>query len=147
MKTTTASNSKQSKNLKGPCIDFMFAYAEQNIEKMLHLCDPEGIVAFQPMGENGKGTIGELGKTIWLSLIECFPNITNVVHSAVKEADNIQCKVLISGTQAKDFAGIISKGNTFQSDHIFVFKLNDNNKIENIQVVWNHADFQRQLEK
>ena len=135
-----------TKTKKGPCIDFMFAYAEQNMDQMMRLCDPNGKVQFTPMGDQGIGTIGELGKAIWSSLIECFPDITNVVHSAVEEEGQIKCKVLISGTQEKDFAGIISKGNSFQSDHVFVFQLNDAQKISNLTVEWDHADFQKQLE-
>jgi len=52
---------------------------------------------------------------------------------------------VICGTQAKDFADIPNKGLRFESDHIFIFHLNDENKIDNIKVSWNHADFKKQL--
>ena len=52
---------------------------------------------------------------------------------------------MIRGTQAKDFADIKSKGKHFDSDHIFIFHLNGNNKIDYINIQWNHEDFKRQL--
>jgi ketosteroid isomerase-like protein len=133
-------------SLKNACVEFMFAYQQKNIDKMLSLCDEEGIVEFIPLGDAGIGKIGELGKGIWTALIDCFPDIDNTLDAAVAEDDNvIRCQVVIRGTQKKDFANIISKGKSFDSDHIFVFRFNDDNIIEHITVSWDHADFQEQL--
>lgn len=133
-------------SLENACVEFMFAYQQKNIEKMLSLCDAEGIVEFMPLGAAGTGKIGELGKAIWTALTDCFPDIHNRLDAAVAEDENtIRCQVMIRGTQAKDFAGIESKGKSFDSDHIFVFRFNDNNIIEYISVNWDHADFQQQL--
>lgn len=124
----------------------MFAYQQKSVERMLALCDPEGTVNFVPLGKQGKGTIGELGKGIWTALIDCFPDIDNTLDAAVAEEDQtVRCQVVIRGTQAKDFAGIPNKGKQFDSDHIFIFHLNEAGKINHIRVEWNHADFQRQL--
>ncbi|MEP6845795.1 MAG: nuclear transport factor 2 family protein [Panacibacter sp.] len=134
-------------SLKNACVEFMFAYQQKNINKMMSLCDPNGSVHFTPMGDSGKGKIGELGKGLWSSLIECFPDIDNTLDAAVAEGENtVRCQVVISGTQAKDFAGIPGKGKHFDSDHIFIFHLNDENKIDNIIITWDHADFKKQLE-
>jgi len=133
-------------SLKNKCVQFMFAYQQKDISKMLSLCDLEGTVEFIPMGAAGKGTIGTLGKAIWESLIECFPDIDNTLDAAVAEdSHTVRCQVVIRGTQKKDFINIISKGKKFDSDHIFIFHLNDENKIDHISVEWNHEDFQRQL--
>ena len=133
-------------NMKNSCVQFMFAYQQRNVEKMLSFCDPEGTVEFLPVGESGKGKIGELGRDIWTALIDAFPDIDNTLDAAVAEGDNqVRCQVVIRGTQAKDFAGITSKGQHFDSDHIFVFHLNVNNKIDSITVSWDHADFCKQL--
>ena len=48
---------------------------------------------------------------------------------------------MIRGTQAKDFADIKSKGQHFESDHIFIFHLDENNKIDHVRIQWNHEDF------
>lgn len=133
-------------SLKNACVSFMFAYQQKNIDKMMSFCNLDGEVHFQPMGEAGRGTIGELGKGIWTALIECFPDIDNTLDAAIAEDDNVvRCQVVIRGTQVKDFAGIENKGKHFDSDHIFVFHIDGNNKIDSISVNWDHADFQRQL--
>lgn len=132
--------------MKNPCVRFLFAYQEQNLDKMLSFCDADGEVWFKPLGEDGRGKIGELGKGIWSSLIDCFPDLNNTVDSAMMEGENsVRADVMISGTQAKDFAGIPNKGMKFGSDHIFIFKLDENNKITQLHIEWDHADFTRQL--
>jgi predicted ester cyclase len=133
-------------SLKNSCVEFMFAYQQKNVEKMLSFCDSEGDIHFVPLGESGKGKINELGKTIWSSLIECFPDIDNTLDAAVKEDDNmIRCQVVIRGTQTKEFAGIPNNGFRFESDHIFIFHLNPDGRIDNIKISWNHEDLIRQL--
>ena len=137
---------QQELSLKNACVEFMFSYQQRNVEKMLSFCDPEGSVYFEPMGDAGKGTIGELGKNIWTALIDSFPDIDNTLDAAVAEDENtVTCQVVIRGTQAKDFASIKSQGQHFDSDHIFIFHLNPQNKIDSIRVSWDHADFQKQL--
>lgn len=137
---------QQEISLKNACVNFMFAYQQRNVDKMLSFCDPEGEVYFKPLGDAGKGKIGELGKAIWTALIDCFPDIDNTVDATVaEEEDSVRCQVVIRGTQAKDFAGIVSKGKKFDSDHIFIFRLNNAGKIDRIEISWDHEDFQRQL--
>jgi hypothetical protein len=133
-------------SLKNACVSFMFAYQQRNVEKMLSFCNPQGAVFFKPLGESGKGKIGELGRQIWTGLIDCFPDIDNTVDAAVaEEGDTVRCQVVISGTQAKDFADIPNKGRHFDSDHIFIFRLNEGGKIESIEIEWDHPDLKRQL--
>ena len=133
-------------DLKGSAINFMFAYAEQDMNKMMSLCDTEGEVWFKPLGEDGRGKIGELGKGLWTALMDSFPDLNNTVDSAVIDNDgNVRCQVVIRGKQAKDFAGIVCKEQDFDSDHIFIFQHNPKGQINSIHIEWNHADFQRQL--
>jgi len=137
---------QQVLSLKNACVEFMFAYQQKNIDKMMSLCDPDGAIHFTPLGNAGKGKIGELGKGIWSALIDCFPDIDNTLDAAVAEDENtVRCQVVIRGTQAKDFADIPSKGLHFDSDHIFIFHLNDENKIDDVNITWDHADFKKQL--
>lgn len=133
-------------SLKNACVEFMFAYQQRNVARMLSFCNPDGDVYFVSLGEAGRGKIGELGKGIWSGLIDAFPDITNTLDAAIAEGENsVRCQVLISGTQAKDFAGIVNRGKHFDSDHIFIFHLGADNLIESIQIEWDHADLQRQL--
>lgn len=133
-------------SLKNACVNFMFAYQQKRVDKMLSLCDINGTVEFVPLGEAGVGKIHELGKAIWQGLIGSFPDIDNTLDAAVAEDEHtVKCQVVIRGTQQKDFAGIQNKGKHFDSDHIFIFRVNDDNKIEHINITWNHDDFTRQL--
>src|SRR5689334_7638952 len=137
---------QQQLSLKNKCVEFMFAYQQKNLEKMLSFCDLNGIVEFKPLGEAGVGKIGELGRGIWGALLECFPDIDNTLDAAVAEDEHtVRCQVVIRGTQAKDFADIQNKGKHFDSDHIFIFHLNEDNKIDHISIEWNHSDFKKQL--
>jgi predicted ester cyclase len=130
---------------KGTCIEFFSAYQDLEIERMIALCNPEGEVYFQPLGEEGRGEIGKLGRHIWLALMSCFPDLDNTVDSATTQEDSILCKVSIFGTQQKEFAGIPSKGLRFESDRIFIFRFNSQDKIENITINWDHGSFRHQL--
>lgn len=133
-------------SLKNACVNFMFAYQQKNLEKMLSLCNPDGIVEFVPLGDSGIGKISELGKAIWGGLIDCFPDIDNTLDAAVAEDERtVRCQVVIRGTQSKDFAGIQNKAKHFDSDHIFIFRLNDKNVIDHINISWDHEDFKKQL--
>ena len=132
-------------DMKDNCVHFMFAYQQKNVEQMLSYCHHDATIYFKAFGDQGKGTISKFGKDIWLALIDSFPDISNTVDAIVSENDTIKCQVLISGTQVKDFAGILNKNNHFDVDHIFIFRLNKNKKIEYIEVDWDHNELIRQL--
>ncbi len=142
LEQTTTPNFKIWKNI---CVDFMKAYQDQDVAQMIALCDPQSTVWFKPLGNDGKGKIHELGKGLWSALIDSFPDIDNTVHSISVENENILCAVSIRGTQVKDFAGIVSKGCSFDSEHIFIFQLDDHQSIQYLEISWDHQDFVAQL--
>ncbi len=132
---------------KGTCIEFFSAYQDFDLDRMLALCSPNCEVHFEPLGEAGKGNIHETGKAIWAALMDSFPNLDNTVKSQTfNEADNsVSCVVTIFGKQEKAFAEIPSKGHEFDSDHIFIFRFNEEGKITNLKVSWDHGRFVKQL--
>lgn len=135
-----------AKTQKNICLEFMQAYQDHNLEAMLQCCDPKGEVFFLPLGEQGgKGTIGELGKAIWASIIECFPDVDNAIDRITNDAGQIIFKVDIWGTQVKDFADIPNQGQHFNCGHTFVFEVNEANKIHKVHIDWNLKEFRRQL--
>ena len=87
---TTTIEQQQTLSIKNACVEFMFAYQQKNIDKMMSLCDPEGTVYFTPLGDSGKGKIGELGKAIW--------EFNLPIGFGVLTTDNVQ--------QALDRAGV-----------------------------------------
>lgn len=130
---------------KGTCIEFFSAYQEMDIERMIGLCNPQGQVWFEPLGDAGRGSIGDLGRNLWMLLMDCFPDLDNTVDSATAEGDSVLCKVSIFGTQQKNFAGIPSRGLRFESDHIFIFRFTPDDKIDSITIHWDHQNFAQQL--
>lgn len=130
---------------KNRSIDFMKAYQEQDVLKMLSYCASICMVEFIPLGDAGKGLASKVGKTTWETLIDCFPNIDNTVHTASKNNGTVRCEVTIYGRQAKDFAGIICKDKEFEEDHIFIFKVNNLGFIEHLTIDWDHDHFVAQL--
>ena len=148
MKTISTTNESTSVlEMKGICIEFFSAYQEQDIDRMLDLCTSDGRVYFEPLEELGTGFIHDVGKCIWMTLISCFPDLDNTViqQEWIEEANAVQCRVRIFGTQKKDFLGIPAKGLRFDSDHIFIFKFDDQTKIREIRILWNHEKFLEQL--
>jgi hypothetical protein len=149
MNTTTIQQRENIDALskKGTCIEFFSAYQDMDIDRMLGLCNPLGEVFFEPMADAGKGKIYETGKGIWSALMESFPDLDNTVKSQTYDetTNTVTCTVVIFGKQEKDFAGIPAKGLRFDSDHIFIFRFDDQSKIDHIRVIWNHDAFVKQL--
>jgi hypothetical protein len=130
---------------KGTCIEFFSAYQDLDTDRMIGLFTTDATVDFLPLGDGGKGQVSELGKGLWTALMDCFPDIDNTIDTMEIYGDAVICKVVIFGTQAKDFAGIESKGLRFETEHIFIFQFDDEDKITAVSINWNHASFSQQL--
>ena len=87
---------------------------------MVDLCaDNAGFryVPFEVWGRQrvlyGEGTVGTVGKVIWTTLIDAFPDLTNAVTSLrADEYGNVAAEVGIGGTQARPFGTIACAGGT-----------------------------------
>ena len=130
---------------KGTCIEFFSAYQDLDTARMINLARRDATVWFEPLGEDGKGLFAEFGNTVWSLLMDCFPDLDNTVDSISSEGDSVVCKVVISGTQQKEFLGLPSKGLRFETEHIFIFKFDDTDKIIDLKINWDHSSFVRQL--
>lgn len=130
---------------KGACLAFFNAYDDLDTARMIGLAAPNATVHFLPLGNDGRDSFWEFGKAVWDLLIDCFPDISNTVDSLTAEDDRVMANVTIEGTQAKDFMGVVSKGRRFTCDHIFVFRFNEVDQIQQLTIDWNHAEFVNQL--
>ena len=127
-------------------LKFFARYNDRNVDEMMKLFSDDAQVIFLPLGEAGAGSVHELGKAIWTQLIVSFPDIENhMTKSKVDEEKSQICEVNIKGTQVTDFFDISNKGKAFESDHIFIFKFNDQDQIREVSINWDHNHFQRQL--
>ncbi len=145
MNTEIKTNEVQSLTRKGTCIEFFSAYQEHDYDRMCSLFAADAVVNFIPLGDGGIGKVAELGKGLWSALMDCFPDIDNTIDTFEENQDEITCKVVIFGTQAKDFAGITTQGLKFENDHIFVFKFNEEDQITSVTINWDHTSFSQQL--
>jgi ketosteroid isomerase-like protein len=147
MKTTQLGETLDVLSKKGTCIEFFSAYQDFDLDRMLGLCSADSQVVFVPLGDAGQGRIHETGKVIWAALMDSFPNLDNTVKSQTyNESDNtVSCLVTIFGKQEKAFVELPSKGNEFDSDHIFIFRFNENGKVSGLTINWDHDRFVKQL--
>ena len=117
----------------------------------LHIeCEPEHNLAngpLVPLGDPFKGKIHEVGKSLWAAIMDAFPNLDNTVKNQVFDdaTNTVTCRVVIFGTQEKEFAGIPSKKKNFDSEHIFIFRFNDAGKVSDLKISWDHEGFVGQL--
>ena len=146
-KITQQQESIDALSKKGTCIEFFSAYQDFDVERMLSLCTAHATVSFEPLGEPFSGSVHTVGKNVWLALMNSFPNLDNTVKSqSYDEQQNaVNCVVTIFGKQEKEFAGIPAKGNDFNSDHIFIFRFNEEGNINHIDIQWDHEKFVDQL--
>lgn len=145
MKTIEQVETTTDLTRKGTCVEFFSAYQDLDIDRMVSLFTPDATIDFKPLGENGKGKVNELGRGLWSALIDAFPDLDNTIDTFEVNGDAVTCLVVIFGTQTKEFAGIPSKGLKFESDHVFVFEFNEDDKATSLSVDWNHASFMQQL--
>lgn len=145
--TTTQHESIDALAKKGTCIEFFSAYQDFDLDRMLSLFTPDATIAFEPLGAAGAGKVNEIGKGIWGAVLDCFPDVDNTVKSQVfdEKSNTVTCVVVIFGTQAKDFAGISSKGLRFDSEHIFIFRFDDKGKVDGVTINWDFNAFVGQL--
>jgi predicted ester cyclase len=132
---------------KGTCIEFFSAYQDMDVDRMLSLCAETGTVSFVPLGADYTGKINETGKGVWSALMDAFPDLDNTVKEQQYDAakDAVACKVVIFGKQEKEFAGLPPRGNSFDSEHIFIFRFDASGKISDININWDHVGFVEQL--
>jgi hypothetical protein len=132
---------------------FFDAYRDQDVERMVELCTDNAdfhYVPFELWGRQrvirGDGKVRTIGKVIWTTLIDSFPDITNrIMYITSDDQGNVAAEVMISGTQAKPFGMIGSLGLHYDLPHVFLFRVGKESLIEEVTAYWDSADWQRQL--
>jgi steroid delta-isomerase-like uncharacterized protein len=132
---------------------FFAAYRAHDVEAMVELCADGArfrYVPFEVWGRqrvlHGEGTVRTVGKLIWTSLIDAFPDLTNIVTSLRADpAGQVAAEVSIGGTQAKPFGAIAGIGQRYQLPHLFLFRMTGDGLIADIVAYWDDATWKRQL--
>jgi predicted ester cyclase len=132
---------------------FFAAYLAHDVERMVDLCtDGAGFryVPFEVWSRqrvlHGEGKVGTVGKLIWTTLIDAFPDLTNAVTSVrADDQGNVAAQVSFGGTQARPFGIIAAAGGRFELPHLFLFHLTGDGLIDDIVAYWDNVDWKQQL--
>jgi ketosteroid isomerase-like protein len=132
---------------------FFDAYRARDVERVVDLCT-EGAgfryVPFEVWGRQrvlyGEGKVRTVGKVIWTTLIDAFPDLTSVVTSLRADADgNVAAEVRIGGTQARHFGIIACTGGHYELPHLFLFHVTGDGLIDDIVAYWDNVAWKKQL--
>jgi ketosteroid isomerase-like protein len=132
---------------------FFAAYRAHDVECMVDLCTDDAGFRYVPFEVwtrqrvlHGEGQVGTVGKLIWTTLIDAFPDLTNAVTSLrADEHGNVAAQVSVGGTQARPFGVIACTGGRFELPHLFLFHLTGDGLIDDIVAYWDNVDWKRQL--
>ena len=132
---------------------FFAAYRAQDVEGMVELCADGAdfrYVPFEVWGRQrvlyGEGKVCTVGKVIWTTLIDAFPDLASTVTSLHADADgNVAAEAGIGGTQARPFGTIACTGGHFELPHLFLFHVAGDGLIDDIVAYWDNVGWKRQL--
>src|SRR5260221_11439090 len=107
---------------------FFDGYRVHDLERMVELCSDNAdfhYIPFEVWGRQrvirGDGKVRTIGKALWATLIDAFPDLTNEVTSIIADEEgNVATKVAISGKQAKPHGPIANQGPHYNLPNIFV---------------------------
>jgi hypothetical protein len=90
------------------------------------------------LGTQGEGKIGTTGRTVWSRLFDAVPDLTNRVESIFADTEgNVCAEVVLLGTLAKEFAGMLSPNRYYALPHTFILKIyGEDTRIQRIVVYW-----------
>lgn len=132
---------------------FFEAYRAHDLERMVELCTDNADFHYIPFEVwtrqrviRGDGKVRTIGKALWTTLIDAFPDLTNEVTSITADDEgNVAAEVVISGTQAKPYGTIANQGLHYDLPHVFLFRVGKDGLIEEVTGYWDNADLYRQL--
>lgn len=129
------------------CLAFFSALEDDDVERILSLCAHNAAIEFKPLGESFKGTVAGIGKIVWSSFVESFPDLDIEIKDMIwsKDKRKVECRVMVHGTQLYPFVGIINTGHYLNLSHTFHLYFDENARIKSIEVSWDHQEFIHQL--
>jgi ketosteroid isomerase-like protein len=132
---------------------FFAAYRAHDVERMVDLCAEGACFRYVPFEVrsrqrvlHGEGRVGTVGKAIWTTLIDAFPDLTNALTSLRADPDgNVAAEACIGGTQARDFGIIACAGGRYKLPHLFLFHVTGDGLIDDIVAYWDNVAWKKQL--
>jgi steroid delta-isomerase-like uncharacterized protein len=116
--------------------------------------EPDAVVAtFSPakaaydipaMGEAGRPPNAEAVRQMWVAVLRAFPDF-HIEHAPLLHGDDhVFVEIVMSGTQAEDFAGIPANGGAFETRVACLYEFEDDELVRE-RVYMDFADITRQL--
>ncbi|MDG5817578.1 nuclear transport factor 2 family protein [Natronococcus sp. A-GB7] len=132
--------------IKDTAREFFEAYDDQDVERMASLATEDAEVRYVPLGEDGRGSVHEVGTATWSALIDAFPDFHNEVEWITEDENgDAFIRVFIGGTQEQELWGIPSRGEECWIDHLFILRGNDDDEITAIVAYWDNVTFLEQV--
>ncbi|PLP98529.1 nuclear transport factor 2 family protein [Cupriavidus pauculus] len=118
---------------------FFARYRAHDIGGMLSLFAPGAQIDYVPILLSGP--VDETGRSIWRTLIDGFPDLSNQVTAIYSDGDRrtVVAEVIMSGTQARDVLGIANRAQSFSLPHVFIVRVDSQARIEFMRAYWDNA--------
>lgn len=143
----------------GPATDvatvemFFDAHRRRDIEAMVESCSRGAEFRYHPFEMpgtqrtlSGRGKVWGIGKTIWVGMIDAFPDLTNEVTSIRSDGrGNVAVEAVLSGTQAASWGPCAPRGQSFSEPHFFVLHVGADGLIDAVSAYWDDAAVRTQL--
>ena len=134
-------------------IAFIDAYRAHDVDRMADLCADDAGFHYVPYEVEGRqrvirgdGNAHVIGKMLWASIIDAFPDLGFDVGSVTADEDgNVAMEGVLKGTQARIFGPFGSIGSQFDLPHLFIFRVNGAGLIEDLSAYWDMAHWYQQL--
>jgi predicted ester cyclase len=104
--------------------------------------DPD-VVVHAPLGLSTRGVDAE--RAVWKQALDAFPDIHHEIQEVISVGSTVAARVVVSGTQQGEFAGIAPTGKTFTVDQAIFAHVRDGKIVELWEIV-DGASFREQLE-
>lgn len=125
---------------------FFDAYTAHDIAAMVSLCSPNGSLRYVPLGEQGVGSLHEVGAGLWQMYVDAFPDFRAKVVSMIEaQGEIVVCETINSGSQAKDIGSVKNKGRSFAAPHSFILAFGEDGLIEKVTAFWDNDTIFAQL--
>lgn len=112
------------------------------LEDFATYLDPE-VVVHAPLGLSTRGVAAE--KAVWRKALDAFPDIRHEIQEVISVGSTVAARVVVTGTQTGEFAGIPSSGKSFTIDQA-IFAHVRHGKIVELWEIVDGASFQEQLD-
>jgi hypothetical protein len=125
---------------------FFTAYNNQQPFEAIKLTAPGAQYNYVPLDSIAKGNFEQWAQ-VATDLIGSFPNLHNEVkYTRTDDEGNVYAEVWIGGKQEKDFGPLVAKQKDYWLEHLYIFHINEDGKIDAMTCYWDNYTWFKQLD-